>query len=164
VLDCVAGAPPPVDLERERRLQSFLIAAIENGLLASAHDAADGGLAVALAEACLGGPYAGRCLGARLDFRGYNDALSPIALLFGEDHGRAVISLPFRQRGRLARLARQFGVPIFGAGRVTGPEEPLELQFETSAYAWNLAVLRETYMNAIPRRMAVVATSRGEGA
>ena len=55
-------------------------------------------------------------------------------------------------------------MPVFGAGRVTGPGEPLEIQLASSAYAWNLGLLRATYMEAIPRRMTAVATSGGEGA
>ena len=161
LLTCVGGPPPPVDLERERRLQHFLIAAIQAGLLSSAHDVSEGGLAVALAESCIGGPYAGACLGARLDMRGYADTIGASALFFGEDHGRAVISLPFAERGRLSRLAASHGVPIFGAGRVTGPGERLEVQLDERAFAWDLALLRRTYMDAIPRRMAAVATSGG---
>ncbi|HEX9893002.1 MAG TPA: phosphoribosylformylglycinamidine synthase subunit PurL, partial [Gemmatimonadales bacterium] len=159
----VGGAPPPVDLDREGRLQRFLIAANQAGLLSSAHDASDGGLAVALAEACIGSPYAGRCLGARLDLRGYADTIGATSLLFGEDHGRAVMSLPFERRKTLAALARQHGVPIFGAGRVSGPADPLEIQLVERAWAWDVAHLRRTYMDAIPRRMAAVATSAGEG-
>ncbi|HET9515499.1 MAG TPA: phosphoribosylformylglycinamidine synthase subunit PurL [Gemmatimonadales bacterium] len=163
VLDCVGGAPPPVDLEAERRLQQFLIAAIQAGVITSAHDLSEGGLAVALAEACMGGPYADQCLGARLDLTEYTPGMEAAQLLFAEDHGRAVISLPFARRNKLARLARAHGVSIFGAGRVTGPADPLEIVFGERAWAWDVKHLRRVYMEAIPRRMARVATSAGEG-
>jgi phosphoribosylformylglycinamidine synthase len=164
VLDFVGGAPPPVDLPAERRLQTLLVAAIEAGVLASAHDCSDGGLAVALAEACMGAPYAEQTLGASLDLRRYADDLNPSALLFGEDHGRAVVSLPFEQRHALAALAREHGVPLFGAGQVTGPGTPLALQLGHRRVRWDVGSLRRVYFDAIPRRMQAVATSAGEGA
>jgi phosphoribosylformylglycinamidine synthase len=151
-----------VDLAAERRLQRFLVEAIGAGLVRSAHDTSDGGLGVALAEACMGGPYAGRALGARLDLRGYAPGLSPTALLFGEDHGRVVLSLPFGERHALAALARRHGVRVFGAGRVTG-DGVLHLETEGRTLAWDVGDLRRRYFDAIPRRMARVATSSGEG-
>jgi phosphoribosylformylglycinamidine synthase II len=57
VCDFLGGEPPGVDLEAELRLQQFLVAAAERRLLRSAHDCSEGGLAVALAEAVIGGPY-----------------------------------------------------------------------------------------------------------
>jgi len=159
---CIGGAPPPVDLAAERRLQRFLVEAIGTGLVRSAHDASDGGLGVTLAEACMGGPYAGRALGARLDLRGYAPGLSSTALLFGEDHGRVVLSLPFDQRHALAAVARRHGVRLFGAGRVT---EAATLHLDTGdrALTWDVVDFRRRYFDAIPRRMARVATSSGEG-
>ncbi len=59
VRNFIGGTPPPVDLAAERALQRFLVAAAKARLLRSAHDCSDGGLAVALAEAAIGGPYAG---------------------------------------------------------------------------------------------------------
>jgi phosphoribosylformylglycinamidine synthase len=162
VRGCVGGAPPPVDLAAERRLQRFLVEAIGAGLVRSAHDASDGGLGVALAEACIGGPYAGRTLGARLDLRGYAPGLAPIGLLFGEDHGRVVLSLPFERRHAFADVARRHGVRVFGAGRVTEATR-LELRLDGRTLQWDVADLRRRYFDAIPRRMARVATSSGEG-
>jgi phosphoribosylformylglycinamidine synthase II len=164
ILDFVGGAPPPVDLPAERRLQLLLVAAIEAGILASAHDCSDGGLGVALAEACLGAPYAEQTLGASLDLRSYAPGLGAIPLLFGEDHGRVVVSLPFERRHDLAALARGHGVPLFGAGRVTAPGTALELGLEHRRLRWDVAELRRIYFDAIPRRMQAVATSAGEGA
>src|SRR4029078_9199392 len=67
----VGGHPARVDLAAERKLQLLLVAAARRGLLRSAHDCAEGGLAVALAEAAIGGPYAARTLGATLDLGDY---------------------------------------------------------------------------------------------
>jgi hypothetical protein len=111
----------------------------------------------------MGGPYADQCLGARLDLTEYTPGIEAAQLLFAEDHGRAVISLPFARRNQLAGLARAHGVSIFGAGRVSGPADPLEIVFADRAWAWDVKHLRRIYMEAIPRRMARVATSAGEG-
>jgi phosphoribosylformylglycinamidine synthase len=48
----INGEPPQLDLDAERRLQRFLVDVVGEGLLLSAHDCAEGGLAVALAECC----------------------------------------------------------------------------------------------------------------
>jgi len=157
------GAPPPVDLEGERALQHFLVAAIGAGLVTSAHDVSDGGLAVTLAECCIGGPYASRSHGASLDLRAYAPALGTPELLYGEDQGRVVLSLPAARRRDLALLAREHGVRLFGAGKVTGHGTALELLLTSGSIAWDVRILRRTYMDAIPRRMAAVATSGGEG-
>jgi phosphoribosylformylglycinamidine synthase II len=164
LMDCVGGPPPPVDLDAERRLQRLLIEANQAGILLSAHDCSDGGLAVALAEACIGGPYATQTVGAELDLRGYAPAVADHAMLYGEDHARVVISLPFDRRNELATLAQRHGVPLYGAGRVTAPGTPLAVRLERGTLRWDVTELRRTYFDAIPRRMRAVATSTGEGA
>jgi phosphoribosylformylglycinamidine synthase len=163
VLQCVGGSPPCVDLDAERRLQRFLVAATEAAVLRSAHDVSDGGLAVALAEACIGAPYADRTLGATLDLRGYGPGLSVPAVLFAEDHGRAVLSVPFDRHGALAALAQHHGVPLFGAGRVTGAGSPLVVRLDQAILRWDTIRLRRLYMDAIPRRMAAVASAAAVG-
>jgi phosphoribosylformylglycinamidine synthase II len=110
----VAGPLARIDLERERAVQAACLAAIEAGCVRSAHDAAEGGLAVALAEACITGP---RHLGAEL-------ALDPAprldALLFGEAPSRIVCSLDPAQWPRFERIVREWAVPVTVLGRVGG--------------------------------------------
>jgi phosphoribosylformylglycinamidine synthase len=79
------GALPSIDLERERRLIDGLVVCAEKGLLRSAHDVSDGGLAVALAEACFNpdGP-----LGAEVSFERDSDSRN----LFGEGPSTAIVS------------------------------------------------------------------------
>lgn len=164
LLDYFGGPPARVDLEQERRLQDLLVEGIAAGIITSAHDCSDGGLAVALAEACIGGPYADQSLGAAVDLSGYAPALTTPALLFAEDHGRVVISVPFDQRNALAAIARRHRIPLFGAGRVGPPGQPLEIRGAADrVLQWDPARLREIYLSAIPRRMSRVATSGGEG-
>jgi phosphoribosylformylglycinamidine synthase len=104
-----------VDLAAERRLQQLVLRLHSEGLLASAHDSSEGGLAVTLAECAIaeGVGFVGAVEpGGRLD-----------AALFGEAQGRIVVSLVpdvFRQgggAGRLQDLAREMGVPATRLGR-----------------------------------------------
>ncbi|QCS50208.1 phosphoribosylformylglycinamidine synthase subunit PurL [Picosynechococcus sp. PCC 11901] len=81
----VAGIPPQVDFELEKAVQKTVREAIAAGLLSSAHDLAEGGLAVALAECCIGGK-----LGATVEITG-SDRLD--AILFGETCGKIIVSV-----------------------------------------------------------------------
>jgi phosphoribosylformylglycinamidine synthase len=155
------GRPPPVDLRAERRLQEFLIAAARRGLLRSAHDAAEGGLLVALAEVTIGGPYAPSGLGAEIDLSGYAPGVEPEGVLYGEDAGRVVLSADPAHSARLAELAGQLGVPLFRAGRVGGGN--LELRVGTHRLSWDVARLRRIYFEAIPRRMQYADAERSAG-
>jgi phosphoribosylformylglycinamidine synthase len=157
----VGGAPPPVDLEAERKLQDLLVEAAAGGLLRSAHDASEGGLLVALAEAAMGGPYAAGVVGARLDLEGYASEVDPEALLYGEDAGRVVISADPARSAELAGLARRHGVPLFRAGRTGG--RSLELRAGSRVFTWALESLRKTYFEAIPRRMQHADAERSAG-
>jgi phosphoribosylformylglycinamidine synthase len=157
----VGGAPPPVDLEAERRLQDLLVEAADGGLLRSAHDASEGGLLVALAEAAIGGAYAAAGVGAELDLEGYAPGVELDALLYGEDAGRVVVSVVPRHARSLTELARRHGVPCFPAGRTGG--ERLELRAGSRVFSWVLGRLRKTYFEAIPRRMQHADAERSAG-
>lgn len=89
VHNIVAGQPPKVDFELERRVQSACREGIGRGWVRSAHDCAEGGLAIALAECCLGGR-----LGAEVKLDVGED--SPTRLdeeLFGEGHSWIIVSV-----------------------------------------------------------------------
>ncbi len=110
----VAGLPT-VDLQAERRLQQLILRLNSEGLLLSAHDCSDGGLAVTLAECGILGDTG---FEGRVDISGRLDAI-----LFGEAQGRILVSSQpdsFRQGGGAARiqdLARDLGVPATRVGR-----------------------------------------------
>jgi phosphoribosylformylglycinamidine synthase len=112
----VRGSLPWVDLESERRLTRVALTAVREGLLRSAHDVAEGGLAVAVAECCIS-DESGRTLGARIDLEG---GLRPDALLFGESQARLVVSVRRRHLGRLRDIARRDDVPVTVIGDVRG--------------------------------------------
>ena len=122
--DRVAGRPPQLDLEREKRLHRLCLDASAEDLLSSAHDVAEGGLAVALAEACISGPTA---LGAQVRLVG---AGRPDAQLFGESQSRVLVSLPEAKLARLQTLAGAADLPCLILGRVGG--SVLELQVDAA--------------------------------
>jgi phosphoribosylformylglycinamidine synthase II len=111
--------PPALDLDRERRLQSFVQVAVERGLLASAQDVAGGGFAVAVAEAAM---WSG--LGARVRLA---VGSSPAVDLFGESPSRLVISCTARHAPAVELLARQHGLPVEQVGTVGGDRLTIEL-------------------------------------
>ena len=122
--DRVAGRPPQLELEREKRLHQLCLDASAEDLLSSAHDVAEGGLAVALAEACISGPTA---LGAQVRLVG---AGRPDAQLFGESQSRVLVSLPEAKLARLQTLAGSADLPCIVLGRVGG--SILELQVDAT--------------------------------
>ena len=109
----VAGKPPGLDLEEERRLQALVVEAAGAGLLLSAHDPSDGGLAVALAECAFRREEPG--LGGRFDLPGH---LRPDVLLFSESPSRMVVTT--RDEARLRAAAFRHRVPCVGLGTVGG--------------------------------------------
>jgi phosphoribosylformylglycinamidine synthase II len=150
----IGGQPPEVDLAAERRLQQLLVAAARARLVRSAHDPSEGGLAVAVAEAAMGGPYAAAGLGANLELTGYAPGASEIGLLYGEDAGRAVISVAPGNMDRLLALAGEHGVPATRVGTVGQVDGGLELRVGSQLFSWRIPELRRIYIEAIPRRMA----------
>src|SRR5439155_226835 len=98
----IAGRPPRLDLDAEKRLHALLAEGAARGILRSAHDASEGGLAVTLAECAFRGEEPG--LGGRFDLSG---GLRPDVLLFSETPSRAVVTT--RDELRTAELARRHG-------------------------------------------------------
>ena len=158
----VGGAPAPVDLDAELKLQRFLLGAASERILRSAHDLSEGGLAVALAECCMGGPYAAGGLGATVDLSGYEPGLGAAELMFGENGARAVVSCAPGNLERVLALAHAHGVPAFAAGAVGERHGELAVRRAAEQWQWPVAALRETYFGALPARMRTVGTDRGE--
>ena len=152
-LECVhgllTGRPPLVDLDLERGVQAFLRLAISAGLVASAHDLADGGLAVALAEACiasgLGASVAVPAGATRLD-----------RLLFAEGGARILVSVAVEQAGAWQQALDQAGAAISAQrlGQVQASPDLVISQADRALVQLPLSALQESYEQAIPRRMA----------
>jgi phosphoribosylformylglycinamidine synthase len=109
----VAGRPPRLDLEAEKRLQAVVLEAAGAGWLLSAHDCSDGGLAVTLAECTFRGESPR--LGGRFDLPG---TLRPDVLLFSETPSRMVVTT--QEEARLRAAAYRHGVPCHRLGMVGG--------------------------------------------
>ena len=110
----VRGAPPWIDLGFEKRLQAFVQSAASEGLLRSAHDVSEGGIAVALAECCLASPQR---IGARVDVE---QGMRGDVLLFGESQSRFLLSVDRQLWPRLRDRAQREGVPAEAIGEVGG--------------------------------------------
>jgi phosphoribosylformylglycinamidine synthase subunit PurL len=154
----VAGDAPRVDLAAERALQRALLEMADGRLLRSAHDASEGGLAVALAESAIGDPE--RVMGLEADVE---DELPVAALLFGEAQGRAVVSCDPSNLDEVLEIAARHAVPARHIGSVGSPDGPFRIRTRAGTVETAAAKLAEVYYSAIPRRMersaAEVATA-----
>jgi phosphoribosylformylglycinamidine synthase subunit PurL len=150
----VAGSPPRCDLSAERKLIDALLTAIQAGLVRTAHDCADGGLAVALAECCLVNRDAQ--LGAEVDLKGKFKGLRTRALLFGEAQGRVIVSTA-DPRGVLD-LAKRHGVPATTIGKVS-KAKTLSIATDDSNLNASVPDLDDDYFETIPRIMSKPAVA-----
>ncbi|HEY0632015.1 MAG TPA: AIR synthase-related protein, partial [Thermoleophilaceae bacterium] len=101
----LADSLPPVDLERQARAIELVREAVRTGLVGSAHDVSEGGLAVALAECCIAGG-----LGATVE-------LPSEEMLFGEGPGGVIVSGPVASIDKLAEMAAESGFLRLGEVR-----------------------------------------------
>jgi phosphoribosylformylglycinamidine synthase subunit PurL len=112
----VAGAPPAIDLAAEKRLIECMVNLASAGLILSAHDVSDGGLAVTIAESCFASD------GLSADVNLTREAQAAEVALFGERGARAVVSLSAASLARLDAVAAQYGVAANRIGSVTRSE------------------------------------------
>jgi phosphoribosylformylglycinamidine synthase len=154
----VKGAVPQLDLATEMAVQRVCLQAIRAGLVASAHDCAEGGLAVALAECCFA-HYRKPACGARLDLsehlqlsgvRELGDSVArSLALLFAESPSRIVLSVKPAHVAQVRALAEQAGVACAVLGEVGGER----LQVGCAGEAWlddSVAGLESWWRNPLP--------------
>ena len=131
--------PPSIDLARERAVQGFILAAAGTRLLCSAHDVAEGGMLVALAECCLLGGRGVHCGGLRPD-----EDVRLDAGFFGESQGRFLVSARPRVMPELQALARRHHVELALLGLTGGEAVEFDGQFRV-----DLAELREAWESAL---------------
>ena len=79
--------------------------------------------------------------------------MTDVGLLYGEDHGRVVVSCDPTKEAAFKMLAEEYHVPYHTAGFVGEPGSELAITTGNATYRWPIAALRECYMTAIPRRM-----------
>ncbi len=152
------GSPPFLDLEIEKQLQGFILKAIQEKLIQSAHDLSEGGLAVALTECCIAGPKlfgANVNVGANLVFapmdgRSQGSPLPPEAILFSETQGRVLLSIAPKNLESVLSLAKTFYCPIHSLGKVGGKKLLIENYIEA-----DIASLKELWDKGFERQFSV---------
>jgi phosphoribosylformylglycinamidine synthase len=142
------GRVPVLNLEHERATQAACLQAAEEGLLRSAHDPSDGGLAVALAECCfssLNRPG----IGAEVDLLG---TLPPASRLFSESPSRIIISFEERALGRIQEIAALAGCPFTLLGRAGGDHLRIAIDGQETI-ALPIRDLEETWRAALGSKL-----------
>ncbi|WP_309476487.1 phosphoribosylformylglycinamidine synthase subunit PurL [Scytonema millei] len=153
----VAGKPPQVDFDLERRVQATCREGIQQSWVNSAHDVAEGGLTVALAEACIS-----TGLGAEINL-GLTEDLPQRwdEILFGEGGARILVSVsPQHQPAWESYLTEQLGDNWQKLGRVGSPTQELQV-FTTDRQmiiTATIEMMRDRFFNAIERRLSDSAT------
>ena len=151
------GPPPHVDLAREIEIQNAVRDLIRAGLVRSAHDCSEGGLAVALAESCFN--PTGLC-GADVDLGGVEAAVpaasseylagdTPATALFNESQSRIVISVTPENLEKTMSILQKGDVPHQRLGTVTGDE--LHIRANTENFRWPITDLYDDWWNSIRR-------------
>ncbi len=145
------GTPPRLDMGTEKRLHDLLRELIGGGFVKSAHDCAEGGLAVALAESCLSSGKDG-CghLGASVKIEGAGRA---DVLLFNEAQSRVVVSVESGKEKEFLAAVSRAGYPVSRLGEVA-PTGRLSISVGEKEWQWSLADLEFAWGGAIGRLMA----------
>jgi phosphoribosylformylglycinamidine synthase len=168
------GSPPRCDLEKARTLHTTLLGLIQSGVVKSAHDCSDGGLAVCLAESCISQLIARetpRLIGARIDLAavaasresaGNQDKSAALsrdagtgrldALLFGETQSRVVITCKPLEAAKVVERSKLMGVPAVPIGVVGGDQ--LAIKTVAGEFSASVAGLHDAWWNSIARAMS----------
>ncbi len=144
-----AGAPPACDLEMEKKTIDVLLDCIGRGVVSSAHDCSDGGLAVALAECTMMDRE--HQLGARIDLSAFKRT-DCRPLLFGEAQSRFVVSTA--DSALVMRIAAEYGVPAQVIGSVGAADGLLEIVTRHKNISAAVGELAAAYHDAIPKIMS----------
>jgi phosphoribosylformylglycinamidine synthase len=171
------GSPPRCDLETAKTLHTTLLGLIQSGLVKSAHDCSEGGLAVCLAESCISQLIARetpRLIGATVDFTQRAAGSLPAvqtdtsekgqnhwqdtgstgrldAMLFGESQSRIVITCAALDAVKVVGRAKLLGVPAARIGTVGG--DTLAIKTSGGEFSWDLRELHDLWWNSIARAM-----------
>ncbi|GIM45468.1 phosphoribosylformylglycinamidine synthase subunit PurL [Collibacillus ludicampi] len=137
----VAGTAPVIDLDFEKKVQRLTLTAIQRGLVRAAHDCAEGGLAVALAESCITGQK-----GAVIEIQ---TELRSDAALFAESPSRILVEIAPEHVDDFLALAKEHDVPVEKLGQVRGDQLIISVNGDVkiSDQVKNLA---STWKGAIP--------------
>jgi phosphoribosylformylglycinamidine synthase subunit PurL len=142
------GLPPEIDLQKEKDVQEACIEAVAGGLVESAHDVSEGGLAVCAAESSILGCADVGCI---LDL---DDKIRPDALLFGESQSRILVSVSKARLPVLLDLAAKKNVPAKVIG-ITGGYDLIIRQGGREIARQSVRDLLATWRNALPEALSV---------
>ncbi|MEQ1693655.1 MAG: AIR synthase related protein, partial [Gemmatimonas sp.] len=142
------GEPPVCDPMQEGRLIDAVLDAITFGVVRSAHDCSDGGLAVTLAECAMMDREAP--FGFTVDLSAWA-TLPHRALLFGEAHGRVVISTS--RPASVLEIAKRHGVPARSIGMVTDADAGAQFTISDESFSAPINWLARAFHDAIPMAM-----------
>ncbi len=145
ILGQIWGFPPSLELEREAALQKAIVEMINQGLIESAKDCSEGGLAVTLAECGFA-----RGIGAQVDLSSYG--LVPEFVLFGEDASRILISCDPQNVGRIQQLAVQFGLSAESIGETVQDKLEVRVAAVVTAEA-KVSDLRDVWAGALEQAL-----------
>jgi phosphoribosylformylglycinamidine synthase subunit PurL len=139
------GFPPALELEREAALQKAIVELVGAGLVESAHDCSEGGLAVALAEASFQAN-----VGCSVDLK--SQGLASEFLLFGEDASRIVISCDQVNLPRIKQVARKYGLSADMLGETVAGTIEIKVDGRGVISA-QVSELRDLYEGALERAL-----------
>ncbi len=140
-----AGSVPTIDFTKERATHDALRALIAAGLVKSAHDCSEGGLAVALAESCLSNRE--EPIGASVTL----PAGRADIVLFNEAQGRIVITTTEVNASAALDLLKSHAITASRVGIVGGGD--LKITVGATEFAWSPGELRESWFGSIARAM-----------
>jgi phosphoribosylformylglycinamidine synthase II len=141
ILGALWGYPPELDLEKEAALQKAVVELIQQGLVESVHDCADGGLAVALAEKGFS-----KAVGARVNLA--SNELPAEFVLFGEDASRIVVSCDPGNVARIQEIASEYGAVADVLGETISERMEISLDGRVIVSA-AVSELEKTYESAL---------------
>jgi phosphoribosylformylglycinamidine synthase len=136
-----SGRPPAIDLEVEKKVQDAVLGAIQKGLVASAHDLSEGGIAAALAESCISGG-----IGAEVAL---SSELRADHLLFSESQSRILLSAKPELAEKLIAWLGEQGVSHAAIGKVTGNALTINVNGKTGINS-SVQQLEKVWKDAIP--------------
>jgi phosphoribosylformylglycinamidine synthase subunit PurL len=155
ILGTLWGYPPELDLEKEATLQKAIIALIADGLIESAHDCSDGGLAVALAEKAFP-----KSVGARVNLA--SGGLPAEYVLFGEDASRILISCDPANVRRIKQAVEKYAVSADVIGETTSDKLEITLDGQLVVSA-PVSDLREAYETGLESALRLDPELVGSG-
>jgi phosphoribosylformylglycinamidine synthase len=144
VHDKIVGIPPKIDLDLEKNTQDSVLLAIHKGIVKSAHDISDGGLAIAIAECCICDQKNPHGLAANV-----SSPLRADILCFSETQSRFIISVAPEQKNEIEYLFQKAFIPLQLIGEVGGTQFSLNNYFTIE-----LDELSTIYYHSLPSLMS----------